>query len=160
MVEVVTTVAVLLLVLAVVGSALPAVPGPALSVVGVLLYWWGSGFTEPGTALLVALLALALLALVADWTASAVSARLGGASLRTTIAAGLAGVVFLFVLGPLGAIAGVVATVFLLEFHRHRDAHRGARTAAVVVLGMLGSTVVQVLLTTTVLVAFAVGVFL
>lgn len=158
MVDVVAVLAVFLLVVGVFGSAVPGLPGPAFSILGVLLYWWGSDFVEPGATLLVALVGLGVLAIVADWGASAVSARLGGASFRTTIAAGIAGIVLLFVLGPVGAIAGVVVVVFLLELRRHRDAYRGARTAGVVALGMLGSTVVQVLLTVTMLVAFTVGV--
>ena len=160
MVDPVAIGAVALLVVGVIGAAIPGLPGPAISILGVLLYWWNSGFSEPGTVLLVALMALGVLALLADWAAGAVSARLGGASLRTTIAAGFAGFVFLLVLGPLGAIVGVVVTVFLLELRRHQDVYRGARTAGVVALGMLGSTVAQVLLTVTMLVAFAAGVLL
>lgn len=158
--DVLAVVAVALLVAGVVGCVVPAVPGPPLSLSGVYLYWWGSGFSEPGTALLVALTLLGVLAIVADLASEVVSARVGGASLTTSIIAGVVGIVLLAVSGPAVALLAVVATVFALEYRRHRDAARGAKAAGVVVLGMLGSAAVQALLTASMLVAFVAGVFL
>jgi uncharacterized protein YqgC (DUF456 family) len=149
-----------LLVAGVVGCVVPALPGPPLSLAGVLVYWWGSGFTEPGTGLLVALVLLGVLAVAADLAAEVVSARAGGASLTTSLIAGGVGVVLFALAGPAVALLTVVAVVFLLEYRRHRDAARGARAAGVLVLGMLGSAVVQVLLTGSMLAAFVVGVLL
>lgn len=160
MVEVITVVAVLLLVAGVIGAAVPGAPGPPLSVLGVLLSWWGSGFTEPGPWLLAGLVGIGVIATVADWAVGAVSARLGGASLRTTVAAGGVGFVFLVFAGPLAALAGVVLTLLVLEVRRHGDLRSGSRTVAVTVLGLLGSLLVQVLLTGTILVVFVAAVVL
>jgi uncharacterized protein YqgC (DUF456 family) len=160
MVDLVTVAALALLVSGVVGCVVPAVPGPPLSLAGVYLGWWGSDFSEPGTLLLVTLTLLGVLAIAADLAADVVSARIGGASLGTSLIAGAVGLVLLVVATPVGSLVGVVATVFVLEYRRHSDAVRGAKTAGVVVLGMLGSAVVQVLLTGSMLVAFAVAVVL
>lgn len=144
-----------LLALGVVGSALPAVPGASLSVAGLLVYWWQSGYAEPGPALFAALLLLGLLAMVADWFGGALSAKVGGASLRTTAAAAIVGLLLLPFLGPLGVVLGVAGTVFALEFYANGDAARSGRAAAYATVGMLASSVVQVLLTGTMLVAMA-----
>ncbi len=160
MVDLITIAVVLLLILGVVGSLVPGVPGAPLSLIGIYLYWWHSGFTEPATLLLLTLTFLGMLAIVADLTADVVSARLGGASLWTSVIAGAVGLVLFFVGTPVAGLIGVVATVFVLEYRRHQDAARGAKAAGVVVLGMLGSAVVQVLLTASMLVAFGVGVLL
>lgn len=160
MVELLTIVAVALLVLGVVGSVVPLLPGPLLSLAGVYCYWWASGYTEPGLIVLVALTLVGLLALIANYFAGAVSARAGGASLGTSILAAVAGIVLFFVAGPLGIILGVVGAVFAVEFYRHRDATRGAKTAVYTAIGMLASTVVQFLLTTTILVVSVVIIFL
>lgn len=156
----VPVVAVALLVAGIVGCVVPVVPGPPLSLAGVYLYWWGSGFAEPGVALLVTLTLLGLLATVADLGGEVVSARVGGASITTSVIAGAVGIVLFALLTPIGALVGVVVTVFLLEYRRHRDASRGAKAAGAVVIGILGSAVVQVVLTASILVAFVVGVFL
>ena len=158
--DVVAVIAIVLLVAGVVGCVAPAVPGPPLSLAGVYLYWWGSGFSKPGTALLVALTVLGVLAIVADLASEVVSARVGGASLTTSVIAGVVGIVLLAVAGPAIALLAVVATVFALEYRRHRDAARGARAAAVVVVGMLGSAAIQLLLTASMLAAFVAGTLL
>jgi uncharacterized protein YqgC (DUF456 family) len=153
-------VAVALLIAGVVGCVVPVLPGPPLSLAGVYLYWWGSGFTEPGVALLATLTLLGLLATVADVGAEVVSARIGGASMTTSLVAGAVGIVLFVLLTPIGALLGVVAVVFVLEYRRHSDAAQGAKAAGAVVIGILGSVVVQVVLTASMLLAFVVGVLL
>lgn len=139
--------ALLLCLAAVVGSALPGLPGASLSTLGVLLFWWHSGFAEPGPLLLVVLLGLAALALLADWFGGAVAARVGGASTRTTLVAATAGLALLFVAGPAGVLLGIGGTVFVLEYRDTRDARGSLRAAAYTTAGMLASAVLQVLLT-------------
>jgi uncharacterized protein YqgC (DUF456 family) len=146
-------VASVLLVAGVVGSVLPAVPGGLLSTTGVGYYWWAGGDIAPLAFGLLVVLGLSTVAV--DWLGGAVSARVGGASLRATAAAALAGVALAVVAGPLGLVAGVFAVVFALEFRRHGDARRGGRTAAYATAGILVSTAMQLLLTATML-----GVFL
>jgi uncharacterized protein YqgC (DUF456 family) len=158
MVDLVTVAALALLAAGVAGCVVPAVPGPPLSLAGVYVGWWGSGYSEPGTVLLGALTLFGVLAIAADFAADVVSARIGGASLTTSVVAGVVGVLAIVLVGPVGSLLGVVATVFVLEYRRHADAVRGAKTAGVVVLGMLGSTAIQVLLTGSMLVAYAAAV--
>lgn len=136
-----------LLVGGVVGSLTPQVPGAVLSTAGVLVYWWASGFSEPGTVVLAGLLVVGLATWAVDWLGGAVAARVGGASTRTAVLAGLVGFLLFFVTGPVGMLLGVAATVFVAEYVRGRDARAGAKAAAVTTLGMLGSAVVQAVLT-------------
>jgi hypothetical protein len=147
-----TAVAVALLVAGVVASAVPNAPGPLLSIVGLYLFWWDTGYTRPGLPLLAALTAVGALALAVDWFAGPIAARAGGASTTTAVVAGLVGVVSLFAGGPLLAVALMVATVFALEFHRSEDTAAGLRAAAVTVAGIVASIGVQVLLTAAILV--------
>ncbi|MDG5774983.1 DUF456 domain-containing protein [Haloarculaceae archaeon H-GB2-1] len=142
----------------VVGSVTPFVPSGLLSVAGVLLYWWHTGYTEPNVLVLVGLVLVGVTATVVDWLAGVVSAKAGGASTTTAILAGVAGLVGLFTLGPLGLLVGTVGTVFLIEYAEHSDARAGLRTAAITTVGLLGSNVVQVVLTGGILVAMLVVV--
>lgn len=149
-------VAVALLLAGVVGSVVPLVPGGLLSLAGVGSYWYATG--EPGPVAMVVLVTLALVTVLLDWLGGAISARVGGASLRTTVVAAVVAVALLFVLGPLGALLGIAGTVFALEYYRHRDVRRGVRTAAFATVGMLASTAMQVVLTLTILLAFLLAV--
>ena len=153
MVEPLAIVALGLLVVGIVGSVVPLLPGPLVSLAGVLLYWWQSGYAEPGSFLLVALVIVGLVAVVAEYFAGAVSAHAGGASTVATLLAAIVGVVLFFVAGPIGIVLGVGGTVFAVEFYRHQDPEQSLRTAIYAAVGMLASTVVQALLTVTMLVA-------
>ncbi|MFC7142388.1 DUF456 domain-containing protein [Halosimplex aquaticum] len=151
-------VAFVLLIAGVVGSVTPLVPGGVLSLAGVLVYWWGSGFSDPNVLVLSGVIFVALVAVLTDWLAGAVSAKAGGASLRTTVIATLVGLVGL-TFGPVGFLLGTAGTVFVLELAEGGEPEESARAAGVTLLGMLTSSVLQVLLTAGVLVAM-VGVYL
>lgn len=151
-------VAVALLLAGVVGSALPVVPGAGFSLAGIYLYWWSTGHASPGLAALVAFTLVGLAAILTDHFAGAVAARVGGASGKTTALAALAGLPLLLVAGPVGLVVGVAGVVFLAEVYRTRDPSRGLRSAVFAAVGVLGSAVVQVLLTLSLLVGFLVAV--
>ena len=158
MVDVALWIAVALLVVGVVGSLVPLMPGPPVSVVAVLGYWWASGFSEPGTFTVAGLVLVGVLAFALDFLASAVSAKAGGASWAVTAVATVVGIALLLLTGPVVMILGVGAVVFALELRRHRDVSRGLRTAAYTTIGMLGSTAMQALLTFGMLVGFLLAV--
>jgi uncharacterized protein YqgC (DUF456 family) len=159
-VDLVTVVAFLLLVAGVVGSVLPSVPAALLSIAGVLVYWWGTGFTEPGTVVLVLLLLTGLLVLVADWFGGVVAARVGGASTTSALLAGVVGLVLLFFLGPVGVLVGAAGTVFVVEYVKRRNARAGAAAAGAYLLGFFASAIVQALLTLSILLAMLAVVLL
>jgi uncharacterized protein YqgC (DUF456 family) len=145
-------VAVVLLVAGIVSSFVPLIPGGVVSLLGVGYYW--SATDALGTVALLGFVALGVLTAVFDLLGGAISARVGGASTRTTAIAAVAAIGLLFVLGPLGALVGVVGSVFLLEYRRHGDVGQGTRTAAATAVGMLASAAMQVVLTVSMLVGF------
>lgn len=154
MVEIELAIAVALLACGVIGSVVPLVPGALLSLAGVYYYWWTSGFSTPGLLFLVAATLLGLLTLALDYLSGAISATASGASLKTAVVAGLVGLSLLLLTGPLGALAGVVIAVFAMEFDRSGDLERSLRTAIYTTVGMLVSTVMQIVLTGVLFVGF------
>lgn len=153
-VEAVWLAALALLLGGILGSVVPGLPGPALSLAGVLSYWWATGYTSPGTLALVGLVGLGLLGLAADWVAAPLGAKAGGASTRTTAVAGVVGFALLFVLGPLGVVVGVAGTVFLLELRRSGDPDASLRAAGAATVAVLGSALAQLVVTGAMLVGF------
>jgi uncharacterized protein YqgC (DUF456 family) len=141
-----------LLVVGVVGSIVPNLPGPVLSLVGVYLYWWNTGLTEPSTALVAVITVLVILIVVGGFFDDVIAARFGGASTLSATAAGLVGFVCLFVVGPIGMLLGAALTVFVLEYRRQRDAKASATAATAVLLATIGSTLVELFVTVMLLV--------
>lgn len=154
MVTLVGWIALALCVVGVVGSVVPLLPGALASLAGVFLYWWSTGYADPGPIVLAALTLVGLVTLAVDWAGGAIAARAGGASFITTGIATGVGIALLLVTGPVGLLAGVAGTVFVLEFYRERNAEASARAALYATVGVLASNAVQVLLTGTILVAF------
>jgi len=136
----------------VVGSVAPVIPSGLLSLLGVLTYWFANDFGDPGLWLLSGLVLVSLVAMAAEWLAGAVSAKAGGASTKTTIAATLVGFVGLLAIGPIGFVLGTAGTVFGLTYVENEDAEASARAAGITIVGMLTSSLVQLLLTAGVLV--------
>lgn len=153
--DVITLVALCLLALGVVGSAIPSVPGPLVSLAGVLAYALGGG-TAVGSVVLGALVVVGVVAVVADWLAGTLAAKYGGASWTASILGAVVGFVAFLATGPIGLIVGLAGTVFLVEAYRENAEH-ATRAAAYSTLGALGSVVVQVMLAFGMLATFAVA---
>ena len=149
-----------LLVGGVLGSLVPLVPGGLLSLGGVYLYWWQSGYADPGFVVLAVLTLVGLSAMAVDLLAGAISASLSGASRRTTWAAGIVGGLLFLVAGPIGVLAGVAGTVFALEVAGGTETDRSLKIALSTTVGVLASAVVQALLALSILVAMLLVIWL
>ncbi|SFK85924.1 hypothetical protein SAMN04487950_1480 [Halogranum rubrum] len=158
--ELLALVALALLVVGVVGSVVPLLPGALCSLGGVYLYWWVSGYTVPGPVVLVGLTLLGVIALVVDYFSGPIAARAGGASLATTAIAAVVGFALFFVAGPFGILLGIAGTVFAIEFYRNDDVDASLRTAAYATVGVLASSAVQLVLTAAMLAVMLVVVYL
>lgn len=157
--DLVTLVALALLITGVVGSVLPVLPGGLLSLAGVWTYYLFAPDGGLGALLLVSFTLVGLLAIAVEHVGGPLAARAGGASTRTTVAAGLAGALLFFVAGPVGIVVGVVGVVFLLELREGATPEEAARRSVYTAGGMLAAVGVELLLTLSMLVGFAVFVF-
>lgn len=135
-------------------------PGAILSLAGIGLYWWSTGFTEPGALFMVFGVTAGVIALLTDWFGGAFTAKAGGASNRTMIAAGIAGFLLFFVAGPIGILVGTGGVVFLRESMRTGNRDKSAKAALYSTLGVLGSSIVQFSMTVAILIGFIVAVII
>ena len=159
MVELVLVAAVGLLIGGLIGSVVPFVPAGLVSLAGVWSYVvFGS---QPVGPLAVASLTLAgLAAVVFEHFAGPIAARASGASTEVTVASAVGGALMLLVLGPIGIVVGAVGTVLLLELRRGTDPPQAVRRSLYTAVGVLASTVLQILLTLSILVGFLVAIVL
>ena len=117
------------------GTVLPALPGPTLVWIGLLLVAWSEGFARVGgwTLALLGLLALATYGI--DLAASALGAKRVGASGRAIAGAALGGLVGIL-FGLPGLLAGPFLGAFLGELWRERDWRRAGRVGLGTSLGL------------------------
>ena len=154
-----------LMVVGLLGSVLPGLPGVTLIFLSALVYATLTDFRTVGATILVVLFLFAAIALVADFVATSYGARRFGASNWGTaggaiggIAGALVGLLFLGIGSLFGLILGTIAGVFLGEYLKRRrqgqqepgstssDWRRATHAAGGVLVGYLASAVIQGLL--------------
>jgi uncharacterized protein YqgC (DUF456 family) len=166
-----------LMVVGLLGSVLPGLPGVTLIFLSALIYAILTDFRTVGTLVLVILFIFAALAFLADFFATSYGARRFGASNWGTvggavggIAGALAGLLFAGIGSLFGIIVGTIAGVFVGEYLRRErhdgpeeqdvsdaDWRRASRAAGGVIFGYLASAVVQGLLGLASVVIFVLG---
>jgi uncharacterized protein YqgC (DUF456 family) len=154
-----------LMVVGLLGSVLPGLPGVTLIFLSALVYAILTDFRTVGVAILVVLFIFAAIAFVADFVATSYGARRFGASNWGTvggavggIAGALIGLLFLGIGSLFGLILGTIAGVFLGEYLKRTrqgrqepgstgsDWRRASHAAGGVLVGYLASAVIQGLL--------------
>ena len=140
-------IAIAMIVVGLVGTVLPALPGLPLVFAGMLVAAWADGFTNVPVWVLVLLGLLTLLSLAIDFWATALGAKRVGASRKAIIGAMLGTLGGLF-LGPIGLLAGPFAGALAGELlHRrsvlHSDVGHAARIGFGTWMGIVFGTVLK-----------------
>ena len=133
----------ILMLVGLIGTVLPVLPGTVMILLAALIYALAEGFQAIGWPTLLVLLVLTLVATSADIWASSVGAKAGGASGWSVVVGlfgGLAGFLLFSLPGSiLGAILGVLAT----EIMRVGDLKHALKAGSGWMLGWLLSSVLQ-----------------
>jgi len=138
--------AALLMVIGLIGVFVPAMPDLILIWAAALGYGLFAGWGNSGPWLFAGITLLGLAGVLADIWLSAGGARLGGSSLWGILGGLALALVGLVLGGPLGALAGFLAGVFLVELARRRDAAAAGRALLGTALGYAVSFPVKLLM--------------
>ena len=125
-----------LVVIGIIGTVMPALPGAPVVFVGLLIAAWAEGFQKVGWFTLSILAVLTLLSFVIEFLASSLGAKRVGASWAALFCAAVGAIVGLFfglpgfILGPfVGAVAG--------EYAARRNWRQASRVGLGTWIGML-----------------------
>ena len=147
-------IAVLLIVVGFAGTVLPALPGVPLIFGGVLLAAWVGDFQRISVLTVVVLAILAVLGIVIDYIAAAISAKRAGASRQGIIGAAIGTVAGVFT-GLWGLLFMPLMGAAIGEFIAHKDALRAGKVGAATWFGLLVGTAIKLAIAFTM-----VGVFI
>jgi len=136
------------------GTVLPALPGTALVLAGIVLGAWIDDFTRVGGWAIGLIVVLAVLAWVLDYVSALLGARRAGASRQALIGAALGTVVGLF-MGLVGVLFMPLVGAAAGEYLAQRDQQRAVRVGVSTWLGLLAGLLAKV-----VLACMMVGVFI
>ena len=145
--------AIALIVLGLAGTVLPALPGTAFVLGGIVLAAWIDDFTRVGVGTLAVVAVLAVAAWVLDYAAGLLGARRAGASRQALVGAAL-GTVAGLLMGVVGVLFMPLVGAAIGEYLARRDERNALRVGIATWLGILAGLLAKVAL------AFAmIGVF-
>jgi uncharacterized protein len=137
--------AVVLIVVGIAGTVLPALPGPILVFAGFLVGAWADNFERVGIATLVLLALMTIAAHLVDLAAAVLGVQRSGASRRAVFGAALgllAGLPF----GIPGLLVGPFVGAVLAELTVRNDIRRASRAGFAAWIGFLVGTVAKLAL--------------
>lgn len=118
---IVLAVTLLVMLIGLLGTFLPVVPGSILIFLAALIYALLEGFQTVGWPTLVVLGVLTVVGTTADLWASSVGAKAGGASAWSVVAGLVGGLVGLLLFSLPGSVLGAILAVLVLETYRAGD---------------------------------------
>lgn len=127
------------------GTVLPALPGTALVLGGLLLGAWIDDFTRVGWGSLGIITALAVMAWVLDYAAGLLGARRAGASPQALVGAALGTVVGLF-MGLVGVLFMPLVGAALGEYLARRDQRQALQVGVSTWVGIMVGLIAKVVL--------------
>ena len=137
--------AVVLVIVGLLGTVLPVIPGALLVFAGLLLAAWADDFARVGPVALTIIGALGLVSWGADFAASVLGARRVGASPQALVGATLGGL-FGFLLGFAGMILGPFVGAVAGELIARRELVQAGKVGLGTWLGLVAAAVVKVIL--------------
>lgn len=136
-----------------VGTVMPALPGPPLVLLGILLAAWIDRFAKISGLVCAVISVLALAAIAIDWIAGAMGARRVGASKWAVIGATV-GAILGVLSGFWGLLFMPLAGAAIGEFVASQDLLRAGQVGLATWIGMLLGTVAKLAI-----VAMMIGIF-
>jgi uncharacterized protein len=127
------------------GTVLPALPGTALVLAGIVLGAWIDGFTRVSGLTVGVITALAVLAWVLDYVAGLLGARRAGASRQALVGAALGTVAGLF-MGLVGVLFMPLVGAAIGEYLARRDHGQALKVGAATWLGIMAGLLAKVVL--------------
>jgi len=132
-----------LVVIGLIGTVLPALPGAMLIVAGLVVAAWADGFTKVGVVTLVIIGVIGAASYLVDFAAAALGAKKFGASPRAMVGAGLGTLLGLF-LGIPGIIIGPFLGAVIGELTVHRDMAKVGKAGLAAWIGFVIGMAVKV----------------
>lgn len=150
--------AVLMIVVGVVGTVMPALPGAVLVFGGIALAAWIDGFARISGWTVGVAAVLTALAFAADYVAAAMGAKKAGASTLAIVGAALGTIAGVFT-GLVGLIFMPLLGAALGELIAQRNLRRAGKVGVATWLGLLVGTAVKVAIVFTMVGMFVVALF-
>jgi uncharacterized protein YqgC (DUF456 family) len=142
------------------GTILPAVPGAPLIWGGILLFGFATGFKVIGSGILGVTFVLMLISLAVEYLASIYGARRYGGTIYGDVGALVGGILGIVMFGLLGLFLGPFAGAVIGELMGGRKPEAAFRVGVGTVIGVLGGSVLKFMIGLTMIAIFVCQIIL
>jgi len=149
---------IILFVIGLIGTFMPGVPGIGLIFAGILLYAYVDGFTAIHFSTVVALLALTILAVLAQYIGSVWATKYAGAKTKALLGTLIGSFIGTFG-GPVGIFAGAFIGALIGALLEDTPPYKALHVAALSIVGIISGSLIQFFLSIVLIIAFLVAIF-
>jgi uncharacterized protein YqgC (DUF456 family) len=141
------------LIVGLIGTAVPILPGAPMILIGLALYFWITHFSQLTAPLLIGQTLLAASTFVVDFIAASWGVRRAGGSKASAWGAVL-GTAMVFVAGPWGIVIGPVLGAVIAEMITGKALKQAVRSGIGSLWGILGGTIAKLIIVGTMIAWF------
>jgi uncharacterized protein len=134
---------IVILLLSLVGTLIPIIPGVLLMWLTVFLYAWVDGFTAVSTPSFILISLIALTTGTSDLWLTLFGAKKGGANVKSMLIGTLGAIAGSFIFPLVGTIAGYIAGLLLGEYWQHGDWQLATKAGLGGLVGWGIATIIQ-----------------
>ncbi len=132
------------MVLGLLGTLIPFVPGlPIIVLCAVAYYTFAAGWSLSALVAVGVMIVLMVVGSTAEWWVAPASAQRGGGGCLSSFLAAIAGIVGFFVIPGIGVIVLPLVVVLVVEYLRARDVRHAGRATAAYFVGWLLSNGIE-----------------
>ena len=143
-VQIVYFISAALILIGLLGTVLPVLPGIPLAFIGMLLAAWVGGFKEISVLTIVILALLTLCSVAIDFLASAIGAKRAGASKMAIVGAGIGSLLGALFFSLPGLILGPFIGVLAVETAKGKGVREASKIGFATWLGMVVGVVLKI----------------
>ena len=143
-VQIVYFISAALILIGLLGTVLPVLPGIPLAFIGMLLAAWVGGFKEISVLTIVILALLTLCSVAIDFLASAIGAKRAGASKMAIVGAGIGSLLGALFFSLPGLILGPFIGVLAVETAKGKSVREASKIGFATWLGMVVGVVLKI----------------
>lgn len=157
--EILIIIGAVLVVLGIIGSVIPAMPGPLFSFSGIVLLFFAKGGESVSLFSLIIFAVMMAILTIIDYAAPILGARFFGASKKGIIGAiigALAGIIFF---PPLGIFLGAFIGAIIGEIYQGKDFGKSLKAGVGVMLGSVSVIILQTVFSLWMAIYFFIKVF-
>ncbi len=150
---------VILFIIGLIGTILPALPGPIVIYFGMLLYGIMTGFASLDVFFYIIEAIVLIIIFLSDYFSAAIGTKKFGGNKYTAYGAIIGTIIALIFLGPLGIVIGPFLGVIAVEFLRGTELKQAIRSGFGALVGALGGMLFKIGAEILMIIYFAIKIF-